>query len=134
MSEKPPTQPLNDFDARLKRLREETRPRGQFKATDQPTSGMGFAFAIASHLVAGVVGGSVIGYFFDKWLGTSPWGLIVFFFLGSAAGMLNVYRMVTGMGMALGYQAAPSSETGQRRAGESPADRGTNKEGGNKSG
>jgi ATP synthase protein I len=30
----------------------------------------------------------------------------VFFFLGAASGILNVYRMSKGMGMALGYRPA----------------------------
>jgi ATP synthase protein I len=28
----------------------------------------------------------------DKWLGTFPWLFILFFLLGSAAGMLNIVR------------------------------------------
>ena len=39
----------------------------------------------------------------DRWLGTTPFLLIVFFFLGAAAGMLNVYRTATRQGMAVGY-------------------------------
>jgi ATP synthase protein I len=34
----------------------------------------------------------VIGWFLDRWLGISPWGLIVFLLLGFAAGILNVMR------------------------------------------
>jgi hypothetical protein len=30
--------------------------------------------------------------------------MIVFFFLGAGAGMLNVYRTVTGIGHAVGYE------------------------------
>jgi ATP synthase protein I len=37
--------------------------------------------------------------------------MIGFFFLGVAAGLVNVYRAITGMGMAIGY----------RRAGAPPA-------------
>lgn len=103
-----------------------------------PASGMGVAFAIASHLVAGLAGGAAIGYFLDRWLDTSPWCLVAFFFLGSAAGMLNVYRMVSGMGMALGYRPAPARQEdaseGKRRAGQDPADGGNNEEGGKKRG
>ena len=38
-----------------------------------------------------IVGGGV-GWAFDKGLGTSPWGLIVFLLLGFAAGIYNVMR------------------------------------------
>ena len=56
-------------------------------------------------LVAALVVGVAIGWGIDRWLGTRPWGLLVFFFLGAAAGILNVYRAVGGSGMMGG--AAP---------------------------
>jgi len=49
-------------------------------------SAVGFAFVLA------IVIGFGFGYFLDSRLGTSPWFSIVFFFLGLAAGILNVYR------------------------------------------
>ena len=36
--------------------------------------------------------GAGIGWLLDRWLGISPWGLIVFLLLGFAAGVLNVMR------------------------------------------
>jgi ATP synthase protein I len=36
--------------------------------------------------------GAGIGWLIDRWLGISPWGLIVFLLLGFAAGVLNVMR------------------------------------------
>jgi ATP synthase protein I len=49
-------------------------------------SAVGIAFVLA------VVIGFLIGYFLDSWIGTSPLFTIVFFFLGLAAGILNVVR------------------------------------------
>jgi ATP synthase protein I len=45
-----------------------------------------------------------LGWAIDRWLGTRPWGMIVLFFLGVAAGMLNVYRAVTGVSVPVGYR------------------------------
>ncbi|MBT5654081.1 MAG: hypothetical protein HOI80_01090, partial [Alphaproteobacteria bacterium] len=36
--------------------------------------------------------GVIIGLMVDHFFGTSPWGLIGFFILGSLAGFLNMYR------------------------------------------
>lgn len=53
---------------------------------------MGMAFRLSTELVAGLVVGGVIGWLLDKWLGSEPWFLLIFFFLGTAAGILNVFR------------------------------------------
>jgi ATP synthase protein I len=50
------------------------------------TIGMSFVFALA----IGFAG----GYWLDTTLGTKPWLSFVGFFLGLAAGMLNVYRVM----------------------------------------
>jgi ATP synthase protein I len=47
---------------------------------------------LSTELVAGVLVGAAIGWLLDRWLGISPWGMIVFLLLGFAAGVLNVMR------------------------------------------
>ena len=59
---------------------------------DQKGSFMGMAFKLGTELVAAVIVGTIIGFIFDSWFGTKPWLIIIFFFLGSAAGILNVIR------------------------------------------
>jgi len=49
---------------------------------------------IGLHLVSGVIVGVFLGYFLDKYFGTSPWLTIIFFFLGIAAGFRNMYKDV----------------------------------------
>jgi ATP synthase protein I len=53
---------------------------------------MGRGMRIAAELIGGVVAGGAIGWFLDQWLGTKPWLFILFFLMGSAAGMLNIIR------------------------------------------
>jgi ATP synthase protein I len=88
---------LGSLDHRLSEIRD-SRKIG----TDQPGAGSGDGaarasamargFRLSSELIAGVVVGAVIGWGFDRLLSTSPFGLIVFFLLGFAAGVLNVIR------------------------------------------
>ena len=51
------------------------------------------ALMAAAALVAlPVLVGAFIGWALDRWLGISPWGMIVFLLLGFAAGVINVVR------------------------------------------
>jgi len=70
-------------------------------------STVGLAFVLA--LVLGFWFGSML----DRWLGTKPIFTIVFFFLGLAAGILNVYRIVSqayGSGPSAPAAAPPPTE------------------------
>jgi ATP synthase protein I len=55
-------------------------------------SALARGFRLSTELVAGVLVGALIGWALDKWLGISPWGMIVFLLLGFAAGVINVMR------------------------------------------
>ena len=54
----------------------------------------GSVFKISTELVAALVVGVIIGLFVDNYFNSSPFGLIIFFILGSLAGFLNVYRVM----------------------------------------
>jgi ATP synthase protein I len=41
--------------------------------------------------------GAVIGHFLDKWFRTTPIFIIVFFFIGTLAGFLQIYKQVQKM-------------------------------------
>ncbi len=53
---------------------------------------MGNAFKLGTELVAAVAVGTIIGFILDTLFDTKPWLIIIFFFLGAGAGMLNVIR------------------------------------------
>lgn len=101
MSEKEPPDSLSELDARLRRFREKTAEKsGLNGSTPQGSmSGLGIAMRLGTELVAALIVGVGIGYGLDRWLGTAPWFMVVFFFLGSGAGILNVYRMASGLGV-----------------------------------
>ena len=58
---------------------------------------MGSAFKLGTELVAAVAVGTIIGFILDSWFDTKPWLIIIFFFLGTAAGILNVIRTANRM-------------------------------------
>ena len=60
-------------------------------------------YRVGTELLAGLIIGAGIGWTLDKWLNTNPWFLILFFLLGGASGILNLWRVVTGKGLKIGY-------------------------------
>ena len=103
---------LKDLGARLRRARAKQKEArggegGSGGGSDRTsrTAGLGLGMRLAFDMVSGIVVGVGLGLLLDYWLGTAPWLLIVFFFLGASAGMLNVYRTATGQGFAVGYPA-----------------------------
>ena len=53
---------------------------------------LGKALKIGTELVAAVFVGSTIGFLLDNWFDTKPLLTICFFFMGVAAGILNVFK------------------------------------------
>jgi ATP synthase protein I len=88
------------LSARFQRLGERlgdlnrSRPSGRLPGPPPASdpSAIARGFRLSAELVAGVLVGAGIGWLLDRWLGISPWGMIVFLLLGFAAGVLNVMR------------------------------------------
>ena len=80
-----------DFKTRLKIAKSKIKKQVQ-SDTEKKGSFMGSAFKLGTELVSAVIVGTIIGFILDTWFGTKPWLIIVFFFLGSAAGILNVIK------------------------------------------
>tara|TARA_B100000945_G_scaffold79708_1_gene61529 strand:- start:662 stop:946 length:285 start_codon:yes stop_codon:yes gene_type:complete len=85
-----------DFKTRLKIAK--SKIKKQINPNDEKRgSFMGNAFKLGTELVAAVGVGTIIGFILDSWFGTKPWLIVIFFFLGAAAGMLNVIRAANRM-------------------------------------
>lgn len=91
-----------------------TKNAGETLRTAGALSTVGLAFVLA--LVIGFWFGTVL----DGWLGTKPAFTIVFFFFGLAAGILNVYRIVS---QAYPASSAPAPPVDVRRESGQPDDR-----------
>ena len=80
-----------DFKTRLKSAK--NRAKSKYSESKEPsTSGMGQAFKMSTELVAAVAVGTIIGFILDNWFGTNPWLILIFFFVGVIAGVMNVIK------------------------------------------
>ena len=88
---------MNERDGFEERLRQARSERGLDKPPTSggavPQSPWGFGLRAGVEVVSALVVGIGIGFWLDRWLGTWPWLFLVFFVLGSAAGVMNVYRL-----------------------------------------
>jgi len=85
-----------DFKTRLKIAKSKIKKQ-VLSDSEKKGSFMGSAFKLGTELVSAVVVGTIIGFILDSWFDTKPWLIIIFFFLGAAAGMLNVIRTANRM-------------------------------------
>ena len=83
---------LNDFKTRLKIAKEKLKSSSNNTNNSGNSSSMGSAFKLSTDLVAHVAVGTIIGFILDSWFDTKPWLIIIFFFLGSISGILNVIK------------------------------------------
>ena len=86
-----------DFKTRLKIAKNKLKNYSKIRNNNQNNSFVGSAFKLGTELVSSVLVGTIIGFILDTWFDTKPWLIIIFFFLGAAAGMLNVIRTANRM-------------------------------------
>ena len=76
---------------------EKSQAESEEQSAHARASAMAVGLRLSSELVAGVLVGALLGWGFDRFLSTSPWGLIVFLLLGFTAGVMNVMRSAGAM-------------------------------------
>jgi ATP synthase protein I len=67
-------------------------PKESRKSVADTVRTIGALSTVGISFVLAIVLGVWVGWLLDKWLGTTPWMFFLFFILGLAAGILNVYR------------------------------------------
>ena len=88
---------MNNENNKIAKLKEKIKNielNKQNESQPKKESGASFGLKISTELVAALVVGVGIGLLVDNYLGTKPFGLIIFFILGAFAGFLNVYRVM----------------------------------------
>ena len=88
---------LKDFKTRLKIAKNKFKNNSIITNNSENSSFMGSAFKLGTELISAVLVGTIIGFILDTWFDTKPWLIILFFFLGSAAGILNVIKVAKKM-------------------------------------
>ena len=84
------------FKTRLEIAKSKIYKKKLYK-NNQDSSSLGTAFKMSTELVAHVAVGTIIGFILDKTFGTKPWLIIIFFFVGVIAGIINVVRSAKNM-------------------------------------
>ena len=84
------------FKTRLEIAKSRIFKRNLYKDKNPPSS-IGSAFKLSTELVSAVVVGTIIGFILDKTFGTKPWLILIFFFVGVVAGIVNVFRSAKNM-------------------------------------
>jgi ATP synthase protein I len=85
---------LDQLDAKLKAARDRIEGRGQGSKTgsyNDSLAGVGYRMSI--ELVVGICAGLGLGWLVDTQMGTKPWFMIGFMFLGLVAAIFNVVRL-----------------------------------------
>ena len=86
----------DQFKTRLEIAKKKASKRN-FQDKKHNPSPIGTAFKLSTELVSAVVVGTIIGFILDKTFGTKPWLILIFFFVGVVAGIINVFRSAKNM-------------------------------------
>ena len=89
--------PNESFKTRLEIAKNKAYKEENSKKNDKPTSNLGTAFKLSTELVVTVVVGTIIGFILDSWFDTKPWLILIFFFVGVIAGIMNVIKSAKNM-------------------------------------
>ena len=82
---------LKEIATRLKIAKNNVRNQKE-KNQGTNAASLGKALKISTELVASVFVGTIIGFLLDSWFDTKPLLTVSFFFMGVAAGILNVFK------------------------------------------
>jgi len=88
--------PKDSLKTRLEIAKSKISEKDLYNDKERPSS-IGAAFKLSTELVVAVGIGTIIGFILDKTFGSTPWLIIIFFFLGVTAGIVNVFRSAKNM-------------------------------------
>jgi ATP synthase protein I len=87
---------LKEISTRLE-IAKKNIQNNEKKNTGSNAASLGKALKISTELVAAVVVGTTIGFLLDSWFDIKPLLTICFFFIGTFAGIRNVFKLAKNM-------------------------------------
>jgi ATP synthase protein I len=124
---------LDELGGRISKARHDAgldKSAASEEAERQFGAGLGAAWRISIEIVVALVVSTAIGWALDYWFGTKPWLMLLFLFLGGAAGINNAVRTALRMDAQAteALQMKPGRKSGQR-APEAKTERGDGRDG-----
>ena len=86
---------IQSLDERLKRAEAVEQVRTGTKHTGGADENYRLGNRVLAELIGGLAGGALIGWVLDRFIGTSPWLLLAFLFLGIVVAFRNIIRIST---------------------------------------
>ncbi|WP_374945029.1 AtpZ/AtpI family protein [Sphingomonas sp.] len=85
--------PNDDLDRRIAAAKAAEAARASGAPSGKPAKGYGQGSRVLAELVGAPIGGGILGWALDRWLGTSPWLLLVFIALAIVVAFRNIFRI-----------------------------------------
>tara|TARA_B100001115_G_scaffold113366_1_gene84046 strand:- start:172 stop:480 length:309 start_codon:yes stop_codon:yes gene_type:complete len=92
-----------DKEKKLSKRIDVALAKKDIKKTFKKTDSLNIYYRVGTELLAGLIIGAGIGWTLDQWVNTTPLLLIIFFILGGVAGIYNLWRVLTGKGLKMGF-------------------------------
>ena len=92
-----------DKEKKLSKRIDVALAKKDIKKTFKKTDSLNIYYRVGTELLAGLIIGAGIGWTLDQWVDTTPLLLIIFFILGGVAGIYNLWRVLTGKGLKMGF-------------------------------
>ena len=120
-NDRPPREPdqpndLEALSARLRDARAVRRAEGREPDGEPPqrSRAEGVAWRLAVEMVSALAVCGFIGWWIDKWLDSSPWGLLIGLLLGGTTGLANAIRVA----LAVQRDAEAADKSSSPRSGQ----------------
>lgn len=121
-SDKPPS--FEDLGSRIAKVRQRAGldEKGKASGEPPPSGELGAGWRISIEIVVALALSTALGWALDQWFGTTPWLMLVFLFLGAAAGINNAVKTMNRMDRAA--QEREQAQRAERGAGKRQGERG----------